>query len=167
MEVYEVYSSEFDKLLISHRAKLLDEVDGSVLDINYEKWLGANQANHWIVEFNAEIIASCSVTRLPWAQSSNPGTNSAFIYSLYVDKKYRKLGAATKLLGAVRLWARYNKLDYIVLLESPIAGNLYRKNGYKSVPRLLLLRFLLIGLWLVLTGKLVYQNCGRTSRNDG
>lgn len=151
-----------DLLLVRHHAALLTEVSPRipVLHDQYVNWLVGAAASpgecvHWVAEIEGRLVASLGLVRWSWPPSHHPGARGAFVYGLYVEHGFRRLGMASRLLAAARAWAKAERLDHLSLLVSPLAGDLYATHGYRPVSRGLLLRFVLIGLWLVCTRRLV------------
>jgi GNAT superfamily N-acetyltransferase len=157
--------------LVRHRAALLCEVNPKdrLLEDDYRRWLdGAARHDdcvHWLATEGGQIVASTSVTRWAWAPSARPGATGAFLYSLYVEPAHRRQGIATAMLREVFQWAQAAAIDHVTLLESPLAGDLYRHAGFQPVRRGMLAEFLTIGAWLWWSRRLVWR-CG-SDREEG
>lgn len=163
MTIRQLPGGESIDVLVWHRAALLREVGGTSLrQRDYLRWLmdaaASGDCLHWVAEQDDRIVASVGVTRWSWAPSDMPGARSAFIYGLYVEPTVRRQGIARDLLRTVHAWAAADHLDSLTVLESPIAGDLYPRGGYRPVARAVLGRLLLIGVWLLWSRRLVYTS---------
>jgi GNAT superfamily N-acetyltransferase len=153
-------------IVAAHRTALLHEVTPKVrvLEVEYLAWLAAVAGDdgcvHLLGEQDGRIVASLGVVRWIWPPSDKPGARGGFIYGLYVEPAARRQGIAAEMIEAAQAWAYQAGLEHLSLLESPLAGRLYRRAGYRSVSRWKLLQFVLIGVWLLCSGRLVARDTG-------
>lgn len=55
--------------------------------------------------------------------------------ALYIEKDYRRLGVATKLINELKIWAKQkgaSSIELKVLLNNTNANNLYKKHNFKN-----------------------------------
>ncbi len=84
-------------------------------------------SNFLIAEIDNKIVGICSVQLFV---STAEGGYSAWIEDLYIEKKYRKLGIALKILNFIENWSKEKDIKKIQLLcdeNNKTAHKLYKK----------------------------------------
>lgn len=159
-----------EQVLVRQRAALLRENSPrAALQPDYRSWLmavaGRDEAAHWVAEVDGQVVGSLSVTRWAWAPGDKPGGRGAFVYGVYVEPEWRRLGVAARLLQAAHQWATEDGIDSLTLIASPLAGDLYHKHGYRPVSRWMLAQLVAVLCWCVWSSRLVSLDIGARRTN--
>jgi ribosomal protein S18 acetylase RimI-like enzyme len=103
-------------------------------DADWSSRLVSDAFSGWDLPVVAEVDGE--PIGLAWGHIKSSNPDVAYIFSVWVDPRYRQLGAGKKLVDAVIDWARSMNARYLdlgVLLADSPAMQLYTRSGFEPV----------------------------------
>ncbi len=135
-------STEDLETLVAHRRAMFHDMgynDDAALDTmsaKFRVWLlehmNAGDYHAWLVSASdGSIAAGAGLWLMDWPPHMiGQGVRRGNILNVYTIENFRRRGLARRLMDAVLLWCRENRIDTVILHASPDGRSLYESMGF-------------------------------------